>query len=139
MNLSRLKDVDLLYIGTPYSRYPGGFEVAYVDTCRLTARLLQAGLRAYSPICHMHGVAIHGGIEPGNHDVWLPIDQAMMDKSDAMIVAMMPGWETSKGIRHEIQAFVEAGKPVYFLSPDDLSYEPQTLEEREQFRAERVA
>lgn len=137
MKLENLKKFDLLYVGTPYSKYPGGIEVAFIDACKLTARLLQdASLKVYSPIVHMHPVAMHGGIDPMDHSVWLAIDAAMMDKSDAMIVAMMPGWESSYGIRHEIQAFVEAGKPVYFLSPDDLSYEPQTLEEREQLRSE---
>jgi hypothetical protein len=48
---------------------------------------------------------------------------------------MLPGWEASDGIKHEIDAFVMAGKPVYFMSPDDLSYEPCSFEEREQIRA----
>lgn len=134
MNLSHLQTFDLLYVGTPYSRYPGGIELAFIDTCKLTARLLQVGLKAYSPIAHMHPVSIYGDIDPMDHSIWLPIDKVMMDKADAMLVAMMTGWETSKGIRHEIQAFVEAGKPVYFMSPDDLSYEPQSLDEREQMR-----
>ena len=42
-------------------------------------------------------------------------------KADAMIVAMLPGWETSTGVKHEIHAFIEAGKPVFFLNPADLS------------------
>jgi len=136
MKIESLKKFDLLYVGTPYSKYPGGIEVAFIDACRLTAQLLTEGLNVYSPIVHMHPIAVHGNIDPMDHAIWLPIDAAMMGKSDAMIAAMRTGWETSAGIRHENQAFVEAGKPVYFMSPDDLSYEPQTIEEREQFRAE---
>lgn len=44
-----------------------------------------------------------------------------MAKSDAMIVAMMDTWEISKGIRHEIETFVDAGKPVFYLDPRGLS------------------
>lgn len=139
MKLSDLKKFDLIYVGTPYSKYPGGPDVAYIDACRLSAQLLTEGLNVYSPIAHCHGIAVHGGIDPMDLSIWLAFDAAMMAKADAMIVAMMTGWETSTGIRHEIQAFVEAGKPVYFLDPADLGVEVATLEEREQFRSERSA
>lgn len=136
MKLSDLKKYDLLYVGTPYSKYPGSIEAAFKDACFLTGRLLTAGLRVYSPIAHTHPVAIHGGLDPMDHSIWLPFDAAMMAKADAMLVAMMATWESSFGIRHEIQVFIEAGKPVYFLDPLDLGIEVATLEEREQFRRE---
>lgn len=140
MKLDHLKTFDLIYVGTPYTKYPGGIEAAFVGACKLTARLLKEGLKVYSPIAHTHPIAIHGGIDPLDLSVWLPFDAAIMAKADAMIVAMMPSWSNSTGIRHEIDVFVAGGKPVYFMSPDDLSYEPCYLEEREQIRAEgRVA
>lgn len=139
MKLSDLKKYDLIYVGTPYSKYPSGIEAAFVDACKLTARLLREGLKVYSPIAHTHPIAIHGEIDPYDHGVWLPFDGAMMDKSEAMIVAMMSGWESSYGVRHEIQVFIEAGKPVYFLEPADLGVDVATIEEREQFRSERPA
>lgn len=124
MKLSDLKKFDLIYVGTPYSKWADGLDAAFVEAAKLTARLMQAGLKVYSPIAHTHPLAIYGNIDPLNHDIWLPFDGAMMDKADAMIVAMMAGWETSKGVRHEIQVFTEAGKPVFFMSPDDLSFAP---------------
>lgn len=121
MKLSDLKKYDLIYVGTPYSKYPAGIEAAFVDACKLTARLLREGLKVYSPIAHTHPIAIHGEIDPYDHAVWLPFDGAMMEKSEAMIVAMMEGWETSYGVRHEIEVFAGAVKPVYFLEPTELS------------------
>ena len=135
MKLVDLQRFDLIYIGTPYSRYPGGIESAFVDACKLTSRLLREGLAVYSPIAHTHPIAIHGDIDPLDYAIWLPFDAAMMDKSDAMVVAMMTGWESSHGIRHEINAFVAAGKSVYFMNPDDLSFEPCSSEERAIFLA----
>jgi hypothetical protein len=134
MRLSDLKKFDLIYVGTPYSKYPGGIEVAFVDAARLCAQLLTEGLNVYSPIVHMHPVSVHGNIDPMDHAIWLPIDAAMMGKSDAMLVAMMAGWETSFGIRHEIEVFVEAGKPVYFLDPLEMGVELASIEERAQLR-----
>jgi hypothetical protein len=121
MNLSDLEKFKLIYVGTPYTKYAGGVDAAFIDACKLTARLLREGLKVYSPIAHTHPIAVHGGIDPLDHSVWLPFDGAMIDKSDAMIVAMLPGWETSRGVRHEIHAFIESSKPVFFLNPDDLA------------------
>lgn len=120
MKLSDLKQFALIYVGTPYTKYVGGIDQAFTDACKLTARLMREGLKVYSPIAHTHPLAIHGGLDPLDLSIWLPFDGAMIDKSDAMIVAMLADWETSTGIRHEIQAFTEAGKPVFFLRPDDL-------------------
>ena len=135
MKYHYLQKYDLIYVGTPYTKYPGGIETAFIDACKLMARLLDAGLNVYGPISHTHPIAIHGNLDPLDHSIWLPFDAAMMGKSDAMIVAMMTGWESSYGVRHEIQTFVAASKPVYFMSPDDLSYEPCSSEERAIFLA----
>lgn len=122
--LSLLKQFDLLYLATPYSKYEGGITIAYIAASKLAARLIVAGLKVYSPIAHTHPIAIHGGIDPLDHSIWLPFDGAMMDKSAALLVAMMPGWQDSKGITHEIGVFADAKKPIFFLSPIDLSIAP---------------
>ncbi len=121
--LSQLKAFDLIYVGTPYTKYPFGIESAFAAACRFTAQLVREGLRVYSPIAHTHPIAIHGEIDPLDLAIWLPFDAAIMGKADAMIVAMLPSWEASSGVRHEIDTFVAAGKPVFFMKPDDLSYE----------------
>lgn len=121
MKLEDLKKYDLIYVGTPYTKFPAGIEVAFQAACFLTGRLLRAGLKVYSPIAHTHPIAIHGGLDPLDHSIWLPFDAAMMDKADAMIVAMMDTWESSRGVRHEMDAFAAAGKPIYFMDTFDLS------------------
>lgn len=121
MNISDLKHFELIYVGTPYTKYPGGIELAFADACKLTARLIGEGLNVYSPIVHCHAVAIHGGIDPLDHKFWLSVDAAMMHKADAMIVAMMDTWEDSTGIKHEVDAFCLANKPWFYLNPADLS------------------
>jgi hypothetical protein len=120
--LEKLKHFNLIYVGTPYTKYHGGIHAAFVDACRLTARLLRAGLRVYSPIAHTHPIAIHGEIDPLDLSVWLPFDAAIMGKSDAMIVGMLPGWDKSTGVQHEVDEFTSAFKPVFDMNPSDLSY-----------------
>ncbi len=105
----------LVYLATPYSKYPPGLEAAFREAAKITARLLRLGVKVYSPIAHTHPIAEYGHLDPLDHSIWLPFDEAIMAKSDAMVVAKMDGWETSKGIKHEIGVFGLAEKPIYYL------------------------
>jgi Domain of unknown function (DUF1937) len=127
--LNDLRGLDL-YLGTPYSKYPAGLEQAFVDACNLCGKLLQRGLIVYSPIAHTHPVAMHAGLDPLDHKIWLPFDEVRMNKADAMLVAMMKGWETSKGIQHEIDYFMQARKDVYFLDVKTMELAPTILKIR---------
>ena len=110
----------LIYIATPYSRYRAGITAAFGDAAALAAELLKRGINVYSPIVHTHPIAIHGGIDPVDHGIWLPFDAVMITKADALLVAKMDGWEESFGIEHEIDEFKKAGKPIYYLEPTTM-------------------
>ncbi len=113
--IADLRQFDLVYLGTPYSKYPAGIEAAFREASAFAARLLRMGIKVYSPIAHTHPLAIYGNIDPYDHSIWLPFDAAMMAKSDAMLVGTMEGWETSKGVLHEIETFRAADKPIFYL------------------------
>lgn len=119
--IAQLAKHRLIYVGTPYTKYPDGIEQAFIDASRITAKLMLRGVKVYSPIAHTHPLAIHGEIDPINHEIWLPFDAAMMDAADAMIVAMMESWEISYGVKHEIDVFAKAGKPIYYLDPRTMA------------------
>lgn len=106
---------DLIYLATPYSKYPGGLDAAFEEASRVAAKLLRMGVKVYSPIAHTHPIAKYGNLDPLDHAIWLPFDQAIMDKASAMVIAKMEGWEASTGIRHEIGVFGQAEKPIYYL------------------------
>ena len=103
------------YLATPYSKYPGGIEAAHREACRAAAMLVKAGVGVYSPIAHTHPIAIYGGIDPLNHDIWLPADTPMMQAASSITVVKMKGWQESVGVAHEIKAFQEMGKPVFYM------------------------
>lgn len=109
------------YLATPYSKYPGGIEKAFIDASALASRLLVAGVNVYSPIAHTHPLAVHGGLDPLDHSIWLPFDAAMMAASSVLIVAHMEGWAESKGVAHEIFVFEAAKKPIFDLNPETLT------------------
>lgn len=115
-----ISEYNFAYLATPYSKYPAGIEWAFIDASALAGRLLLAGMRVYSPIAHTHPIAMHAGIDPYDHNVWIPFDEAMMNAAQALLVAEMDGWQESFGIAHEIAFFEKAGKPIYFLDPKTL-------------------
>lgn len=119
--IERKARTPLYYLATPYTKYHGGdIELAFRHAATLAARLLKIGLKVYSPIAHTHPVAKHGDIDPLDLSIWLPFDEAMMQACDELIVARMDGWNESIGVRHEINYFARAGKPVTYLDPATL-------------------
>jgi len=111
----------LCYLATPYSKWKAGLEDAFIEASKLAARLLRSGVKVYSPIAHTHPLAIHGKLDPFDHSIWLPFDEAMMKVADVLIVAQMDGWRDSFGIAQEIKFFEAARKPIWDLNPDTMA------------------
>ena len=116
-SVDQCKDTDgYWYLASPYSKYPGGIEVAFQEVCCCAAWLLRQGVKVYSPIAHTHPIAMHGCIDPMDHGIWLPVDKPLMQGAVGLIVAKMPTWDISYGIGKEVEEFEVAGKPVLYLS-----------------------
>jgi nucleoside 2-deoxyribosyltransferase len=113
--LDLLRAFPLVYLATPYSKYAAGIECAFKDAAALTGKLLTAGIKIYSPIAHTHPIAIYGNLDPLDHSIWMPFDEAMMTASSALLVAQMQGWRESYGVNYEIGFFLNADKPVFYL------------------------
>ncbi len=107
------------YLGSPYSKFAGGLDEAHRLVCVEAARLIKAGLPVYSPIAHTHPVALHGVVDPLDHNIWLPADRPMMDAAFGLIVLKLDGWDESFGLKHEIEVFEAAGKPIAYAPPGD--------------------
>lgn len=121
MSAAELAKYDLVYLATPYSKYPFGIEVAFEHACDLTSRLLMRGVNAYSPIVYAHTLAITTGLDPLDHDMWLRFDEPFMMACDALVIAEMDGWSESFGISHERDLFKNAGMPVFNLNPESMA------------------
>ncbi len=113
--------VPLAYLATPYSRYRYGTVAAWEAACRIAGHLIKAGQLVYSPIAHTHPIARYGGVDPLDLAIWLPFDQAMIDRCDVLIVAHLDGWDESVGVAHEIAEFEKAGKPIFDLVPSSMT------------------
>lgn len=105
------------YLATPYTKYEHGTEAAFVMACQQAALLLRAGIIVYSPIAHMHSVAIHGGMDVSYATPWMEFDAPLMAAAKGIIICRMAGWKVSFGVMHEREVFQAAGKPVVFMEP----------------------
>jgi len=103
------------YLGTPYSKYPRGIQAAYEDACLQQALLIKAGIPVFCPIAHTHGPAIHGGIDPLDHNIWIPADAPFMQAAKGLIVCKMEGWRDSYGLTVEVDYFINHRKPVFYM------------------------
>lgn len=105
----------LIYLATPYSKYPGGREQAYKEACKKAAELM-SHVAVFCPIAHSHSIELEGmkgDIKDG--DWWLKQDFEVLKRCDELWVYQMPGWEDSYGVTREIQFALNNYIPIKML------------------------
>lgn len=105
------------YLATPYSKYPGGHELAAELSSLKAAKLLEARVPTFAPIAHSHPISKHTRVSNTDHDFWINADAPFIKLASGLIVVTAEGWRDSKGMAEEIKRFTEAGKPVVYWSP----------------------
>ena len=110
----------LAYLASPYSRFHLGLEAAFIKASQIAAKLLVSGVKVYSPIAHTHPIAVYGDLDPMNLNLWYPHGHVMMERCDCLIVAHMEGWDTSHGVKTEIEYFRKMDKPIFDMNCESL-------------------
>ena len=105
------------YVATPYTRFPAGLEAAFVLAARSAGDLMKEGIPVYAPIAHTHPVAVYGEMDKVDHDLWVRVDQPLLDAASGIIVVTAESWEISRGVAHEIRVMEKSGKPVVYWDP----------------------
>lgn len=108
----------LVYVASPYSHAQADIRHFRMTTAALwTAKLLDAGHLAISPIVASHAPSLHMAT-PGvstDFNCWVAINHRLIDASCAVVVLMLPGWGESRGIADEVAYAADRGIPVYYL------------------------
>jgi hypothetical protein len=109
----------MIYLASPYSHPdPTVREERFREACRAAAKLISLGRIVFSPIAHSHPITVHG--LPIDWRFWERFDRWQLERCDVVAVLMIDGWAASVGVQAEIRLATELGKPVSYLSPDDL-------------------
>ena len=101
-----------VYLATPYTKYHQGLQTAYMEAAQAAALLVRSGVPVFCPITHTHPISVHGKIDPNDHAIWMPADAPFMELAGGLCIFQMPGWNLSKGILIELEAFAARGKPI---------------------------
>ena len=106
---------DIIYLATPYSHPdPQVMEQRYRDAVQITAGLTNCGYVVFSPIVHSHPLATNHKMAT-DWKFWERIDRVFLKKSSWMIVAMMDGWDRSRGVKAEIEIAKELNIPIKYM------------------------
>ena len=117
-----------IYLAGPYTHEdPAVREGRYRALTRVTAAFTQRGELVYSPVTYTHPWAsITPGLPP-DFEFWrahcLGILRAWATE---LMVIKLPGWETSRGVKAEIDLATAMGLDVTYADPvfDDRIFEP---------------
>ena len=107
----------MIYLASPYTHPdPAVRQWRFEAACRVTAKLMRAGLIVFSPIAHSHPLTRYG--LPGEWQFWQRYDRAHLEACSGLAVLMLEGWKESKGVQSEIAFARDLGKPVIFIAPE---------------------
>jgi hypothetical protein len=110
----------MFYLASPYSHSDWQVrEERYLKAVKALTHLLLQGRWTYSPIVHCHELAKMCAL-PGEHMFWKQYNEHMLLASKGLIVLQIAGWETSAGIRHEVNFAQQNGIPVEYLPVEYL-------------------
>jgi hypothetical protein len=98
----------MIYLAQPYTNSP---DESYLAALRYVAGALPVVI--FSPIIHYHEVARTSDL-PVDFRFWSQINHHFLARSSALRVLTLPGWDTSRGVRQEIEWARELNLPVTF-------------------------
>ena len=107
----------MIYLASPYSHPDESVRIErFKAVNKAAAILISRGEIIYSAISHTHPIAIEADM-PLGWEFWQRIDHYYLNLCEKMIVLMLPGWETSEGVKAEIEFVARLGKPVEYMEP----------------------
>ena len=116
----------IIYLASPYSHPdPAMRELRYKQACEVAALLMRDGHLVYSPIVHSHPLTAYG--LPANWEYWRRLDEAMLAKCQALVVARLSDWEQSRGVRAELALARELGLKIGFVERLARGWDSATL------------
>lgn len=106
-----------IYVASPYtSPKRTETEARYIAVRDYTAKLIQEGYPAFSPIVHCHELACFHNL-PTDFEFWKKYNFAMLRGASELQVLALPGWEASIGVQGEIAFAEELNLPYYIFLP----------------------
>jgi hypothetical protein len=108
----------MIYVASPYSNdHHSVMEDRFLEAEKFVARALLLGLHVYSPIVHCHQLACKYDL-PKDAKFWEKYNHDLLERSDAVIVLRIDGWEDSKGVSAEMSHARDRGIKIITVGTD---------------------
>jgi len=105
-----------IYLGCPYSHHSAAVRaLRFQMVNEFAARLMSQGQRIFSPISHTHPIAAY--LDDAflmDHDFWMHQDLNILSLAEKLLVLRLPGWESSRGLKTEIEHATAHNIPVEY-------------------------
>lgn len=106
----------LYYLSCPYNDSNTELSHLRLEAAnKATAELLKAGKIVFSPLTHNVTLLKYG--LPTGWEFWGPLDEALIQRCDKLLVLKIDGWDKSSGVAKEMAIAESLGKPIEFIDP----------------------
>lgn len=107
----------MIYLASPYS-HPDQEIVneRFGKTIKATAKLLLERKIVFSPIVHCHHMAMVYQM-PTSAEYWKQYNHGMLLAAKELYVLQLNGWDTSFGVKYEIEVATKLGLPITYVQP----------------------
>ncbi len=116
----------VFFLSSPYSQSKKIEKERYLKAVAFVAQRMNLGEFILSPIVHCHEVAVRHKL-PTSWEYWRDYCVAMISRCDAVYVLMLDGFETSNGVRDEIQIARELNKEIIYINEDGIIFDPVSI------------
>jgi hypothetical protein len=106
----------LVYLASPYSKFPAGLDTAHREVCIIAGKLFYLGVNVFCPIAHNHEIVKLVKM-PVDFDRWKSYNELMLKRSDILAIAMLDTWDESEGVEGEMDKANAMSMPTYFIRP----------------------
>lgn len=109
--------LSLIYLASPYTDPKLSVRrLRFRQVRRVAATLMEKGLFVFCPVVHGHCIDEVAEREIP-YEYWLTTTADFLARSDKLYVAMLKGWELSRGIQQEIDLAKRMSLPIFYLEP----------------------
>lgn len=101
-----------IYLASPYSHPEMRVRVErFMAAQQAVIEAFRDKIAMFSPIVHWHHLACQYDL-PFEYEYWQAQNDPMVLAAESLVVLGIDGWNTSRGVAHEIELAQYAGKPV---------------------------
>jgi hypothetical protein len=111
----------MIYLASPYTHKDPDIVAARVlETQRVAVHLwVEHRKVVFSPIMHWHHAAIDQDL-PTDAKSWQDYNEEIMMRCDAVYLLCLDGWESSVGMKAELEFATTLNLPIITLNPNTL-------------------